>query len=318
MRRLFVVEQTGTVRSIVEGRVSTHVLLDVSKILSTGNEQGLLGLAFHPQFKSNGLLYINYTNSKGDTVIAQYTATTGAKATVDPASSVELLRIPQPWANHNGGYLEFGPDGLLYVGTGDGGSAGDPKRAAQDSENLLGKMLRIHVDSKRVETVSVGLRNPWRFSFDSKTGDLYIADVGQNTWEEVNVVAGDALVDANFGWSVREGKHCFLEKGCSADGMTEPVIEYDHDTGCSITGGSVYRGAAIPELSGVYFYSDYCSAILRSFRWQGGAVRDHWDWKSSLDPNSRLAEVTAFGTDADGEIYLLSGGGEIYKLEKSK
>lgn len=315
LRRLFVVEQTGTVRAIQDGTVATEPFLNVKKLLSRAHgEQGLLGLAFHPNFKSNGLLYINYTDRTGATRVVQYQASTGAAAKVDPSSAVNLLTLPQPWRNHNGGYLAFGPDGLLYVGTGDGGAADDPKRAGQDAENLLGKMLRINVETREVKIIQTGLRNPWRYTFDTATNDLYIADVGQNKWEEVSVVPFDALEGANFGWSMWEGKHCFRKKGCAGEGMIAPAIEFDHVTGCSITGGIVYRGAAFPELHGAYFYSDFCTAILRSFRWNDGDVSDHWDWKEALDPRSRLAEVSAFAADADGEMYLLSSGGGIYKL----
>jgi len=315
LKRLFVVEQTGTVRAIANGAVEKEPLLDVSKLISRShNEQGLLGLAFHPSFKDNGLLYLNYTDRKGDTRVVQYRATTGANAKIDPTSAVVLLTLGQPWRNHNGGYLAFGPDGLLYVGTGDGGAADDPKRASQAPDNRLGKMLRINVQSHETTIVQTGLRNPWRYTFDRKTGDLYIADVGQNKWEEVSVVAADDIDGANFGWSIWEGKHCFRNPGCSSEGMVAPAIEFDHATGCSITGGIVYRGSALPQLDGAYFYSDYCTAILRSFRWKDGLVSDHWDWKELLDPKSRLAEVSAFAEDEDGEMYLLSSGGGIYKL----
>jgi glucose/arabinose dehydrogenase len=315
LKRIFVVEQTGTVRAITNDTIEKEPLLDVKKLISRGHsEQGLLGLAFHPAFKDNGLVYINYTDRDGETRVVQYRSTTGANAKVDPNSAVVLLSLEQPWRNHNGGYLAFGPDGLLYVGTGDGGAADDPKRASQAAENRLGKMLRINVDTKEVKTIQSGLRNPWRYTFDRKTGDLYIADVGQNKWEEVSVVVPDAIEGANFGWSMWEGKHCFRKANCSADGMTAPAIEFDHATGCSITGGIVYRGAALPALDGAYFYSDFCTAILRSFRWNNGVVSDHWDWKDILDPKSRLAEVSAIAEDEDGEMYLLSIGGGIYKL----
>ena len=315
LKRLFVVEQTGTVRAITSGVVEKAPLLDVGKLISKSHsEQGLLGLAFHPNFKDNGLLYINYTDRDGETRVVQYTSTTSANAKVDLQSAKVLLRLAQPWRNHNGGYLAFGPDGLLYVGTGDGGAADDPKRASQAPENRLGKMLRINVDTAEVKIIQTGLRNPWRYTFDRKTGDLYIADVGQNKWEEVSVVAPADIEGANFGWSVWEGKHCFRKANCSSEGMTAPAIEFDHATGCSITGGIVYRGSAIPQLDGAYFYSDFCTAILRSFQWNNGVVTDHWDWKEILDPKSRLAEVSAITEDEDGEMYLLSISGGIYKL----
>jgi glucose/arabinose dehydrogenase len=318
LRRLFVVEQTGTIRAITAGEVSKTPLLDIrDKISTSHSEQGLLGLAFHPKFKDNGRFYVNYTDSEGATRVVEYTGTRDKDAQADEASAVELLKIGQPWRNHNGGGIEFGPDGMLYVGMGDGGKAADPLRAGQDSKNRLGKMLRVDVETRKVDIIQSGLRNPWRFSFDSKTGDLYIGDVGQNKWEEIDVVAAKDIDGANFGWSVWEGNHCFRTRDCEGTGMTPPAVEFNHSTGCSVTGGVVYRGKALPSLEGAYFYSDFCTAILRSFRWQAGVVSDHWDWKSTLDPRFRLAEVSSFAEDADGEIYLLSSSGSIYKLSSS-
>lgn len=318
-KRLFVVQQGGLVFAIENSVVSKVPLLDLSaKISSQHSEQGLLGLAFHPKFASNGLLYVNYTAKSGATVVAQYTASHGNSAKVDPSTEVELLRIEQPWRNHNGGYIRFGPDGKLYVGMGDGGAADDPKRASQKANNRLGKMLRIDVATKIVTTIQSGLRNPWRFTFDRKNGDLYIADVGQNKWEEINVVSANRIDGANFGWSVMEGKHCFRQKGCKSKGMIVPVVEFDHATGCSVTGGIVYRGKAIPSLQGMYFYSDFCTAILRSFKWSAAGVRKHWNWKAALDPKFRLANVSAFAEDEAGELYLLSLDGVIYKMLPSE
>ncbi|MBL4635733.1 MAG: PQQ-dependent sugar dehydrogenase [Kofleriaceae bacterium] len=315
LKRLFVVEQTGKVLAIEKGVVQSEALLDLSKKISTSHsEQGLLGLAFHPNFLGNGFLYVNYTDKTGTTIVSRFSATKGTSAKVDPSSELVLLRVDQPWRNHNGGYLEFGPDKKLYVGMGDGGAGGDPKRASQDPSNLLGKMLRIDVGSKKVETVQSGLRNPWRFTFDRSNGDLYIADVGQDKWEEINVVAAKDIDGANFGWSTREGKHCFGKSGCTSKGLIEPVIEFDHATGCSITGGVVYRGKAIPSLAGTYFYSDFCTAILRSFQWSKAGVEKHWNWKKALDPRYRLANVSAFAEDEEGEVYLLSLDGVIYKF----
>ncbi len=314
-KRLFVVEQTGTIRAIEDGVIDSVPLLDISKEISREHsEQGLLGLAFHPDFQGNRRLFVNFTDREGATRVVEYRAADAEPLRVDKSSAKLLLRIDQPWRNHNGGNLEFGPDGGLYVGTGDGGAAADPKRAAQNMSNMLGKMLRIEVDSGTVKVVQSGLRNPWRYSFDSKTGDLYIADVGQDKWEEVDVVASKDIEGANFGWSTWEGLHCFRDKGCSAEGMRAPVLEYDHQTGCSVTGGEVYRGKALPSLDGIYFYSDFCTAIVRSFRWSEGVLSDHWDWKQSLDPEFRLSNVSAFASDQEGELYLLSTDGLIYKL----
>ncbi len=313
--RLFVVEQTGTIRAIEAGVVSKRPLLDIRKLISKRhNEQGLLGLAFHPEFKTNRHFYVNYTDKKGSTRVVQYTASAGDVLQAVPASAQLLLKIEQPWGNHNGGGIEFGPDGLLYVGMGDGGAADDPKRAGQNPNTRLGKMLRVDVKSKKVETIQSGLRNPWRFSFDRKTGDLYIGDVGQNKWEEIDVVAPKDIEGANFGWSVWEGNHCFRKKNCAGTNMIPPAVEFGHGTGCSVTGGVVYRGNDLPSLQGAYFYSDYCTAIVRSFRWEDGVVSDHWDWKSALDPRFRLAEVSSFAEDEAGEIYLISSSGSIYKF----
>ncbi len=314
-KRLFVVQQTGTIVAITNGKVQKEALLDLrGRISSQHSEQGLLGLAFHPQFRANGRLFVNYTDRDGATLISEFRASRGRLAKADVKSERKLLVVPQPWGNHNGGYLEFGPDGKLYVGMGDGGSGGDPKRTSQNPKSRLGKMLRIDVDTMKVEQIQKGLRNPWRFSFDAKTGDLYIADVGQNKWEEINVIAADSIVGANLGWSTMEGKHCFRNKGCTARGLTLPVVEYSHETGCSVTGGIVYRGQAIPALDGLYFYSDYCTAILRSFRWNKAGLTEHWNWKEALDPRYRLANVSAFAADEEGELYVLSSDGVIYKL----
>jgi glucose/arabinose dehydrogenase len=209
--------------------------------------------------------------------------------------------------------LLFGPDGKLWVGTGDGGSGYDPQRVGQDAKSLRAKMLKIDVHSGAVEIFHLGLRNPWRYAFDAKTGDLWIADVGQDRWEEIDVApAGSGKL--NFGWSVMEGRHCLRGDPCDSTGMTPPIVEYSHKVGCSITGGVVYRGKALPELDGAYFYSDYCTAILRSLRWKNGAAFDHWDWKAALDPDNQLTQVSSFGEDGDGELYLLSLDGPIYKL----
>ncbi len=311
-QRLFVVEQTGRIRVIEGGRRTEAVVLDLSRQVSDGNEQGLLGLAFHPRFAETQKLYVDYTDADGDTHVVEYRL--GADAVV-AGSARELLRIEQPYSNHNGGHLAFGPDGKLWIGTGDGGAAGDPRGNGQDRSTLLGKMLRLDVDVEKssAEIVGIGLRNPWRYAFD-RTGDLYIADVGQNEWESIFVVAADDLVGHNFGWNVAEGRHCYDAARCDRSAFTAPVADYPHDQGCSITGGVVYRGQALPALDGVYFYADYCTALVRSFRWSKGGVRDHWDWKSALDREGTLAQVSSFGVDHAGEVYVLSLGGDIWRL----
>jgi len=322
--RFFVVEQGGTIRiarapKMGKWSVDPQPFLDISARVSRGSEQGLLGLAFHPLFATNRKLYVDYTDKQGATHVVEYRVRADDPNRVDPSSAVEVFTVKQPFSNHNGGYLEFGPDGKLYVGTGDGGAAGDPMRAAQNPKNLLGKLLRFDVAKlpTRAKVVAVGLRNPWRFHFDRATGDAYIADVGQNKWEEVNVAPKGKLVGKNFGWSEVEGKHCY-RSGCDRSKYAAPVIEYDHDTGCSITGGIVYRGRALPALVGSYFYSDFCTAILRSFRWTKDGVRDHWDWKDAVDRKRELAAISAFGSDHDGELYLLSLSGSIFRLEPAR
>lgn len=319
--RLFVVEQGGLIKILSGQAVADRPFLDLRRQVSRRhNEQGLLGLAFHPKFATNRRLFVNFTNRGGDTRVVEYRVDAADPDRVDPSTARAWLEIDQPWGNHNGGGLEFGPDGKLYIGTGDGGAAGDPLGSGQDRRSLLGKMLRIDVDTPgaRPVIVQLGLRNPWRFHFDRETGDLYIGDVGQDRWEWVNVAAAGAIdgpeAAINWGWNVTEGSRCFRGRDCDPSRFARPAIEYDHETGCSITGGEVYRGAAIPEIAGHYFYADYCTAIIRSFRWAGGGVRQHWDWKPVLDPRSRLATLSSFGSDAAGELYLISLDGPIYKI----
>jgi glucose/arabinose dehydrogenase len=319
--RLFVVEKGGRVRVILQGVVQETPLLDLRARVSRGGEQGLLGLAFHPRFAANGRLFVNYTDRRGDTHVAEFRMADRTRGAVDPGSERDLLSIDQPYANHNGGHLAFGPDGGLYVGTGDGGSGNDPHGHGQSPVSRLGKMLRLDVDAPGA-TRSIhmrGLRNPWRYSFDRANGDLYIADVGQNRYEEIDVVpAAEARRGGqNFGWAVLEGRHCLEGRPCDPSRFTPPVVEYTHDAGCSVTGGYVYRGRAMPELAGIYFYADYCTGLLRGFRYVRGRVQDHWDWKRTLDPGSRLAEVASFGEDGEGELYVVSLGGTIWKLTRA-
>jgi len=317
-RRMFIVEQGGLVKIWEDGKLASRPFLDMSALVERGGEeQGLLGLAFHPRFAENRRFFLNYTDREGGT-----TRVVERRASADDPDIAEeaqklWLRVEQPWANHNGGHLAFGPDGKLWIGLGDGGSGGDPMGNGQDELALLGKMLRLDVDRPNVrpEIVAKGLRNPWRYSFDRKTGDLYIGDVGQNAWEEIDVVAFPQLGDRpNFGWNIAEGAGCYRRKTCKLAGMTPPAVEYPHPAGCSVTGGFVYRGRALPALDGVYFYADYCTGMLRSFRWKDGRVADAWDWKRALDPGSRLARLSSFGEDLDGELYLVSLDGVVYKL----
>lgn len=324
--RLFIVEKSGTVRILRDGTIDRRArpFLDLSTRVSSGSEQGLLGLAFHPRFAENGRLFVNLTDRKGDTRVLALRVAAGDPDHVDPASEREILFVDQPYSNHNGGHLAFGPDGLLYVGLGDGGSAGDPKGNGQNPDTLLGKMVALNVDAGTLATphlAATGLRNPWRYSFDRATGDLWIGDVGQYTFEEVDVLPAAVLragTLVNFGWNVVEGLgHCFRGTGCDQRGFTDPVLEYDHGDGCSITGGYVYRGKALPALVGHYFYADYCTAMIRSLRWQGEGkpVTDRWDWRAALDPESRLGNLSSFGEDAAGELYLLSLDGQVYRFD---
>jgi glucose/arabinose dehydrogenase len=317
-KRLFVVEQVGRIRWFEDGKLASGVFLDISKKVSRDNEQGLLGLAFHPKFADNQRLFIYYTAKDDDVHIVEYQVSSTNPDKVDPATARELIEIAQPYSNHNGGHLQFGPDGKLYAGVGDGGAAGDPLKAGQDPDQLLAKLLRWDVDAAQptTEIVALGLRNPWRFDFDPETGDLYIGDVGQNAWEMVYAVEAGTIDGRNFGWSVSEGRHCYERKRCDMEAFTSPVTDYPHPDGCSVTGGIVYRGAALPALDGVYFYADYCMGWIRSFRWRPDGIRQHWDWRPALDPDSKLTQVSSFGRDADGELYVLSLSGSVFKLAR--
>lgn len=329
--RLFVVEQAGRIRIIDGDKVVETPFLDISdRVGSSSNEQGLLGLAFAPDYASSGTFFVNYTNRAGDTVISRFQVTADAQV-ADPASETLVLTFQQPAPNHNGGMILFGPDGMLWVGTGDGGASNDRFGNGQNPQTLLGKMLRIDVMSDptqpytipadnpwvtaqwngqtvRDEIWALGLRNPWRYSFDAATNDLWIADVGQNTWEEVNFVAAGSAGGLNFGWPIMEGLHCFQQAECDATGLVPPVIEYDHSGNCSITGGHVYRGS-IPALQGVYFYADYCSMRI----WAATPAGDG-TWKSDLVLQSD-APITSWGADQDGELYIVEANGHISRLE---
>jgi hypothetical protein len=327
--RLFVVEQPGRIRVIRDGTLVAGAFLDVSGRISTGGERGLLGLAFHPGYAQNGRFFVNYTDRTGDTHIAEFRGSPGTD-TADAASERLILFVSQPFSNHNGGGLAFGRDGMLYIGLGDGGSGGDPLRNGQNLRTYLGKMLRVDVDRGTPYTVpadnpfvansaalgeiwAYGLRNPWRFAFDRTTGDLFIADVGQGEWEEIDVGLASRRGGENYGWSITEGSHCFQPSAnCPLAGITLPVLEYDHSQGCSVTGGVVYRGCRLPGYQGTYFYSDYCSHFVRSIRLDGARASDARDWTSALGRG--LNNPTSFGVDADGEVYIVDQDGEVYRI----
>ena len=327
--RLFVVEQPGRIRIVRNGAVAA-TFLDIVGRVGSGGERGLLGLAFHPRYAENGRFFVNYTDRAGDTHISEFRAQPPASDSADPASERPLLFVAQPFPNHNGGGLAFGNDGKLYIALGDGGSGGDPLGNGQDLGTPLGKILRVDVDAGAPFAVpadnpfvstpgafpaiwAYGLRNPWRISFDRASGDLMIGDVGQGAFEEVDVGLASRRGGENYGWNVMEGNHCFdPPAGCSSAGLTLPVVEYSHGDGCSITGGYVYRGCRMPGYQGTYFYGDYCTALVRSFRFQNGAAADQRDWTSALSRG--VDAISSFGVDADGEIYIVDHTGEIYRI----
>ncbi len=321
--RLFVVQQNGVIRILSSGVLRPAPFLDIRNRTVGSGERGLLGLAFPPGYSGKRYFYVNYTNLAGDTVIARY-RTTADPNVADPASETVLLTIVQPYANHNGGQLRFGPDGYLYVGMGDGGSGGDPQNNGQSRRTLLGKMLRLDVesdlvrvlippdnpfvndDAARPEIWAIGLRNPWRFSFDRATGDLWIADVGQNRAEEIDFQPASSRGGENYGWNLMEGMQCY-RSGCNTTGLTLPVVEYVRSEGCSVTGGFVYRGRESPGLRGTYLYGDFCTGRIWGLRRQGDL------WNNRLLLASGLS-ISTFGEDEAGEILVADYGGAIYRI----
>ena len=303
--RLYIVEQPGSVRIVENGELLPGPFLDIRSKVKSGGEQGLLSLAFDPDYESNRLFYVDYTDTNGDTRVVEYEA--GGAA---PVERRELLFVDQPYANHNGGQLAFGPDGRLYVGMGDGGSGGDPENRAQNLDERLGKLLSIDPHGSgtwRIE--GYGLRNPWRFSFDRETGDLWIGDVGQGEWEEIDHTPRESPGLENYGWDVYEGTHVYEDKDPNPEGhLVMPAYQYSHDEGCSVTGGFVYRGDDIPAAQGRYFFADYCSGRMWSLLLRGGEAADV---RRDAIPVSSLS---SFGEDARGELYALSLDGELVKL----
>jgi glucose/arabinose dehydrogenase len=324
--RLFVLEQPGRIRVIRDGTLLSAPFLDIASITSDGGERGLLGLAFHPDYASNGHFFVNHTDTNGDTRILRFVRGTSDDV-ADPGALEVVLEVSQPFSNHNGGHLAFGPDGMLYAGLGDGGSGGDPEGNGQDPSTLLGSMLRISVDALPYtvpsdnpfvgmagfapETWAYGLRNPWRFSFDRTTGDLWIADVGQSEREEISVQAAASPGGENYGWNRLEGSACYPREPCDSSGTVLPAYEYTHGEGCSITGGYVYRGTAVSALTGRYLFADYCTGWVRSLGYEGGMVTDVVDHAPVF---GSLPGVVSFGEDAAGEVYVVSLAGSIYRI----
>ena len=325
--RLFILEQAGLVRILQAGAILPTPFLDLTQKVACCGERGLLGLAFHPKYSENGYFYVNYTevvNNQLYTVISSYSVSPNDPNQADPGSEIRLLHIEQPYQNHNGGELQFGPDGYLYIGLGDGGSAGDPHGNGQSLDTLLGKILRIDVDNSdpyAIPTVNpfasgggmweiwaYGLRNPWRFSFDKLNGDLYIGDVGQDAWEEIDYIPAGNPGGANFGWNYYEGNHSYRNSPPLQAQFVMPVVEYGHDLGNSITGGYVYRGMDLPAWQGVYLYGDYGSGRV----WGLLHLADgNWQNDLMFDTN---ANISSFGVDEKGEIYLVDYGGTLLML----
>ena len=331
--RIFVVEKEGTIRIVRDGAWVEIPFLDISdRVTTAGNEQGLLGLAFPPNFAESGYFYVHYSDLGGDTAISRFQVNPANPDVVDPASESVVLQIAQPARNHNGGMLAFGPDGYLWIGMGDGGGGGDTYGNGQNPAALLGKMLRIDVTSDPSvpyvipadnpwinadwngvdvldEVWAIGLRNPWRYSFDRATGDLWMADVGQNVYEEVNFTVAGSPGGLNYGWPIMEATHCFNSGSCDQTGLELPVAEYDHSKGCSITGGYVYRGSAYPALQGVYLFGDYCTGIV----WATVPTPDGaWNTTEVLQSG---AQISSFGEDESGELYATDlSTGTIYQV----
>lgn len=332
--RLFVLEKVGRIRVIRNDILVPTSFLDISALVSKGSEQGLLGLAFHPSYASNGRFYVSYTDTAGDSRVVEYTVS-GDPDIADSTSARSIITVNQPAGNHNGGMITFDPSGNLLLGLGDGGGSGDPQNRSEDPTSLLGSMLRIGVDgddfpsdANRNYTIpadnpfvgssagadevwAYGLRNPWRFSLDATSGLMYIADVGQVRREEIDVVP-IGLSGVNYGWNTLEGSLCFdPSDGCSSAGTTLPVLEYGHSEGCSVTGGYVYRGTEFPDLVGHYFYADYCAGELRSLRYSGGSVGSERIWSSEY---GFIGNITSFGVDNANRLYIITDGGKILRL----
>lgn len=341
--RLFVVEQPGVIRIIKNGVLQSGSFLDIQSRIVSGGEQGLLGLAFHPQYAQNGYFYVYYTaaSPSGQTMLSRFSVAAGNPDSAVATSEAVIFTTHQPQGNHNGGMIGFGPaDSLLYIGLGDGGGSGDANNLAQNPDTALGKILRIDVDGGSpyaipadnpfvgaIDTLpeiwAIGVRNPWRWSFDRATHDLWMADVGQGTWEEIDFQPAASSGGENYGWRLKEGTHCYNPAtGCDTlTGLTDPIYEYRHETGpygfrCSITGGYVYRGCAVPDLQGCYFFADYCSGEIWTVRYDGANLTDFTDRTAELTGGSTYS-VSGFGQDSKGEIYIIEYGainGKVHKI----
>ena len=332
--RLFVVELFGTIRLVTDGKASSEASLDLTDDLTTGGNKGLTGLAFHPDFGSNGRVFVMHNNASGATRIVEYAMKADDPDRFDQTSTRLILEINQSGFHHQGGLLEFGPDGYLWVTLGDGGAfadgleVGDPFGNGQDPNTLQGTVLRLDVDSGSPyaippdnpfadgsegapEVWAYGFRNPWRLAIDPLTGLVFVSDVGHFSWEEINITTLDQS-GLNYGWPILEGDACYKAETCDDAGLTRPRVTYDHSVGCAVIGGPVYRGAAMPELQGTYFYSDYCVGWTRSFRFEAGAVVSERDWTDDL---GSLSNITSFGVDSSGEMYVIQQTGEIYRID---
>lgn len=337
--RRFIVEQPGTIRLIEDGKLLKQPYLDIVKRVTSGGECGLLSVAFHPNFADNGLLYVNYTatpNKQLQTIISRF-KTDPASTRVDPSTEQVLLTIDQPYPNHNGGQIKFGPDGMLYIGMGDGGSGGDPQNNGQKTDTLLGKILRIDVNGSesaytvpkdnpfvdkpnwRPEIWATGLRNPWRFTFDRATGDCYTGDVGQNLFEEIDLI----VKGGNYGWRLREASHPF-NGGEMRDDFIDPIAEYGRDKGQSVTSGYVYRGKQFPQLTGWFLYADYASGRFWGLKQQGGKTIANEEidvsYTTAAGKESRTlnrVQPASFGEDVDGELYVCDHNGVVYRITAS-
>ena len=327
--RLYIVEKPGRIRILESGGVREQAFLDITALTTKGGEQGLLGLAFHPGYAANGRFYVDYTDTSGDTVIAEYVRSASDGSVAEPTAVRVLRSIDQPASNHNGGMLAFGPDGFLYIAMGDGGGAGDPDGNGQDRRSKLGKILRLNVDGDAPppgnlagadpDVWDFGLRNPFRFSFDRATGDLYIGDVGQGQFEEVDVEPR-GQGGRNYGWNVTEGFECFSPRDdCDTSGITFPAAVYSHDSGdCSVIGGYVYRGSAIPALVGRYLYGDLCTNRIRSFVWNGTAAVSEVELTSALASDTTIESLVSFGEDLNGEVYVCDIAGTVFRIDAGR